>query len=400
MKKPMKLKRFFALALLATLLLTPVWTLANGSIRPWLLNVRDSRWSPVDADRLDAELFYNNGNIITKYHANTGVLYHSYRGNPAQDCITNKTFLNVIIHPPQEAQRWVMLLYQNISLTDDTLLAQIQQDLENPPQQWVEDLGGNGFPYYERPMNLFNRRSTDNACTPMQLASQGRGNLFLAGWYDGNNNLIKVEWLVETADDFSVPKHDVSAVLFDTYAAEADVPSPVVQPSLINPKTPNPTQFRLLCYYYPSYRQGAEYAELLLIDPYGNVVPELGQPLVFYWPYPEGHGYGDRYSYRVRHYLDSSLEKYEMLDITRTSKGLRIVTDSFSPFELSWSESAIGQPDSIPEWEWYEEPVPQSEALPATGDSTNVAFLAALAVLSLAGMAATLVLRSRNPYKE
>ncbi|MBQ7868090.1 MAG: hypothetical protein IJ354_08085 [Clostridia bacterium] len=370
----MKKRSYLLLAVVVLLALLPAAALANGSIRPWLLGIQNEKWGPVPADRLQTDVFGTNGNIVSKYHAQTGVLYHSYHGNPDKHVITDKTFTNVIIHPPKGAEAWMEFYYEGISLTQkqdevrhldkEKTLVNIWDTIEKPKPEWLRNFD-KGFPYYEWALPLFKRPGGEK-CTPLQQAAQGRGNLYLTAWYTAGGELLRVDWVVETSDTFSVPRHDIQAAGFPTYASESDLPDVITQPSLINPPSPENVQFRLMLYYYPSYRGNTDFAELLLMDPDNNIIPNFDQPVVIYWPYPEGLDEHSPVHYQLKHYLDNTRTEFEMLHVTPTQKGLRIVTNSFSPFELTWNE--------IP-------------APPGTGDDTRLLLWLALCLLSGAAAA-------------
>lgn len=376
------MKRHVCSAILIALLLVclSAAALANGSIRPWLLDIGDDKWGPVPEDRLNAEVFATNGNIVSKYYKKTGVLYHSYHGNADKHVISDETFTNVIIDPPEGAVFWQEFFYEGISLNEsqqmirrfnkEQTLADISTDVEVLDARYQRQLSYNpdddlGFPYYEMRLDLFKREG--DQCVPKHRASQGMGNLYLAAWFDAQKKLIRVDWLVETSDDFRVPYQNISESIFPTCISEDKLPDVIEQPVLINPPSPNHMKFSLMMYYYPSYRGNTDFAELLLVDSIGNIIPNFDQPVVIYWPYPEGYSYSSPVHYKLKHYLDNTHTDFEMLDVTPTQKGLRMMTDSFSPFELTWSEINV------------------TADLPQTGDQSSLALWAVIVLISVFG---------------
>jgi len=383
----MNMKRIFALALTTLLLCLPVWSMANGSIRPWLLSVGDAKWGPVPSERLETDVLLSNGNIVSKYYQNTGVLYHSYIGNPNNHVISDDTFTRVVIKPPKGAAYRTDFYYEGISLTQSQnefrytgwpgdIVRNILEEVNSP--KYFDDIRDDRGPvYYDWDRPMFSDRS-GSVCTPIQRSSQNKGNVYLVAWYNASKQLIRVDWIVETSDDFSIPKHDIAEYIYEGYTSEANLPSKITRPSLIIPYSRENMQFRLGMYYYPSYRGNTDFAELYLMQEDNDIiVPDYDEgPVVVYWPYPEGYSYSSPVHYQLKHYMDNTRTKFEMLDVTATPKGLRIVTNSFSPFELSWDE------------------VPEVTELPKTGDNSNVILWSALACISLFGM--TMLVRKRK----
>ena len=183
-----------------------------------------------------------------------------------------------------------------------------------------------------------------------------------------------MDWLVETSDDFSVRYQDISEVLFPSFDEEK-LPNVIEKPTLINPILGFDVQ--LVMYHYPDYRGNQDFAELVLLDEKKNVITDFHLPVVIYWPYPDGYSIDSPVHYQLKHYMDNTKTKFKFMDVTKTEKGLRFETDSFSPFELTWSEI---EPDSV--------------SVPETGDKSNILLWAALACLSIVGVAA--VVRRRK----
>lgn len=347
--------------------------LANGSIHPWPLDVENDKWGPVPPERLHEKVFFTNGNLVSKYHKQTGVLYHSYHGNQENDSISDQTFTNIIIDPPEGAVECLMLNYDGISLTNEqteikyfynTVIPDVHDEIASPAENRLENvIDDMGPPYYEFPIEWFEKN--EDRCTPIQLASQDGGNLYLAAWYDQNRNLICVDWLVETWEDFSVERKDLQDSIAQTCQSEDDLPDVITEPILIDPPTENDVQLTLVMYYYPSYRGNTDFAEFYLLEPTGLPVSDFDGSVVIYWPYPQGYTYSSPVHYQLKHYLDNTRTKFEILEVTPMPKGLRFVTDSFSPFELTWNE-------------W--------DAPPETGDSDNLVWWTALCLLSIAAL--------------
>lgn len=376
----MKLRLYSVLlaALLLVCLSVSALAAAPGSIRPWLLDIDDAKWGPVPQERLETDLFYTNGNIVSKYYKNSGVLYHSYISNPAKDVISNKTRANVIIYPPKGAAYWLECYDEGISLTQeqqkirifnkDRTLVDMRAALESPDHKWLRSFD-KGIPYYEQTMPLFDHKKSSSMSTPIRLASEDMGNLYLVGWYNASKELIRVDWLVETSDDFSIPQDNIMPIEYDSYPSEDALPDKITRPSLVNPQTPYNEVFRLVMYYYPSYRGNMDFAELHMIDSMDNIVSKfLDGPVVIYWPYPEGYSASSPVHYQLKHYMDNTRTDFEMLDVTPTQKGLRIVTESFSPYELTWTEV-------------------DTQSLPSTGDSGCLALWLAAGVMSCTALA-------------
>jgi len=356
----------------------PVCSFAKN-IEPWLLEFGDAKWGPVPANRLQTDIFVTNGNIVSKYHENTGVLYHSYHGNPNDHYITREARTDVIITPPDGAMYWQPFYCEGISLTEyqNSIRSLDRRDESNKdPFVSIDRIGDfnlarfdtmpatpqDGPPYYQMMLYLFDRNDTGSLCTPKQLASENRGNLYLVAWYNKNKQLIRVDWLVETSDDFSVRYQDISEVLFPSYD-EKNLPSVIDRPTLINP-IPG-MNIQLIMYHYSDYRGNTDFAELVLLDPDQNVITDFHLPVVIYWPYPEGYDMSSPVHYQLKHYMDNTRTKFKFVDVTPTEKGLRFETDSFSPFELTWSE--VGE-------------------LPETGDESFVLLWSILAFLSVMGI--------------
>lgn len=385
-----KLRLLIAAVLLLCLL--PVCSLAKGgSIRPWLLDFGDEKWGPVPASRLETRVLHTNGNIKSEYNQKTGVLYHSYIGSPKDDFISDKTFTRVAIKPPAGAVYRVNFYCDDISLTqsqhklkyvakDEMPANNILDDVKNPVPDRMKYIGTGGErPEYDYTLDMFNK--CDEKCIPAQRASQGKGNVYLAAWYNASKQLIRVDWVVETSDDFSISYGPLNGHIHPGFPTEDDLPDKIEDPSLIIPKSQNNKKFRLGIYYYPNYRGNTDFAELYLMQEDEDIpVPDYDYEwgkVVLYWPYPEGQSYTSPVHYQLKHYMDNTRTEFKILDVTPTEKGLRFETDSFSPFELTWSEI---EPDSV--------------SVPETGDKSNILLWAALACLSIVGVAA--VVRRRK----
>lgn len=380
----MKLRYYsvLAVALLLVCLSAGALAIGSGAISPWLLNMGEAKWGPVPADRLETRVLHTNGNIMSKYHPNTGVLYHSYIGNPEDHVISDTTFNRVVIKPPAGAAYRADFYCDGAALdgtsyqfkyciSDPEMIDQINvssiREAVKSPRFTDDILDPWGPPYYDWNRSLFAKKS--NVCTPKQRASQGRCNVYLAAWYNAAKQLIRVDWLAETSDDFSIPKKPISGHIFDGYASEADLPDRITRPSLIIPPSRENMKFRLGLYYYPNYRGNTDFAELYLMQEERDlIVPDYDEgPVVFYWPYPQGYSYTSPVHYQLKHYLDNTRTRFELLNVTPTPKGLRIESNSFSPFEMTWTEV-------------------KPESLPGTGDHTSIALWMMLMLASACGV--------------
>lgn len=106
-----------------------------------------------------------------------------------------------------------------------------------------------------------------------------------------------------------------------------------------------------------SYLQEGENSqlyELRLTDENGNTISP-GRNTVVYLPYPNGLSFDDAVTYTLRHY-DAKGGSEIVTMLTPTAIGLRFEADSFSPFVLQWEE----------------QPVPATDDLPETGDTSSV----------------------------
>lgn len=376
-------KRVIALALMAALMICmPVCSLAKN-IRPWLLDFGDQKWGPAPANRLETRVLHTNGNIKSKYDEKTGVLYHSYIGNPKDHVISDQTFTRVAIKPPVGAAYRVNFYCDGISLTQpqhqlkyvaqyETLAEDILEAVKNPIEDRIKYIGPGGVrPEYDYTLDMFSKN--DVMCTPVQQASQGKGNVYLVAWYNASKQLIRVDWVVETSDSFSIPKRALNGHIYNGYRSEDDLPDQIKNPSLIIPKSEEKMEFRLGVYYYPNCRGNTDFAELYLIQEENDIpVPDyeyMGEKIVLYWPYPEGCSYTSPVHYQLKHYMDNTRTEFKLVDVTPTEKGLRFETDSFSPFELTWSEVKS-----------------EDVSVPETGDASNIMIWSLLACLSAIGI--------------
>lgn len=121
--------------------------------------------------------------------------------------------------------------------------------------------------------------------------------------------------------------------------------------------------------------ENAQHYELRLTDENGNTVSP-GRNTVVYLPYPDGLSYDDAVTYTLRHY-DANGGSEIVTTLTPTAIGLRFEADSFSPFVLQWEE----------------QPVPATDDLPETGDTSSVVPL--LMMILSASASLCLMLRRR-----
>lgn len=121
--------------------------------------------------------------------------------------------------------------------------------------------------------------------------------------------------------------------------------------------------------------ENAQHYELRLTDEKGNTVSP-GRNTVVYLPYPDGLSYDDAVTYTLRHY-DANGGSEIVTTLTPTAIGLRFEADSFSPFVLQWEE----------------QPVPATDDLPETGDTSSVV---PLLMMILSASASLCLMRRRR----
>ena len=202
-------------------------------------------------------------------------------------------------------------------------------------------------------------------------------NFMVINWYSdtAGKQLLQRDFVWETIDANEKP------VLVPVVGSEEELKQPLKVPCVVGKGSQQAWRgnWQLLVKTY--YQEGinARHYEFHLVDKDGKpvVLPE-GEKLTVYLPVPEELEGAAPYetAFGLKHYSSKFYDEDDPdlegtpVHVEMTEYGLRLETDSFSPFILSWEEG---------------EPViaPVEPALPKTGDSTPTLLLCALCAASL-----------------
>lgn len=124
-----------------------------------------------------------------------------------------------------------------------------------------------------------------------------------------------------------------------SYASEADIPDGLTDPCIVDPYQRG---YQLRVRYYLQGGKNARHFELSVVDTNGNPIKlKKGEGVYVYLPYTAS---SDK-KHWVHHFgndlYTSSNPKYDLVEVTNTSKGLRFYAESFSPFVLNWEAETV-----------------------------------------------------------
>lgn len=174
------------------------------------------------------------------------------------------------------------------------------------------------------------------------------GRVIMVYWYDSleeDAQPIAKEYMIDKVDPFSI------ILTSPAYDSEDDITKPVSIPVVVTNNNIGIQNLMLVIEKPVFTGEDCTLYGLYLADANENKV-EIGEMVTIILPYPDIDADINTVRFSINHYNDDDqyLETYSEDNglLVRTAVGLAFQTDSFSPFVLSWDDSAVLAADELP----------------------------------------------------
>lgn len=367
---------------------------SGDELLPWLAYCFDT--FPFAADQLVVENGSEDLGYVITYDEATGHFTCRFDGGRKEGAIAQPEAVNLNIIVPQWAVGYRMLTVGSNSLLGPNggSLTGLEYELDKGYPNGFEPVApGERITLSYEPFKAV-KPEDDSLTLYVPDASANVpyfADLCVVQWLDDEGCINNPCYFWRTTESFTVAE----AVKPVIQKKDVDKLGQVTEPTLVVPngKPFEDCQLVFDAYYTDSTSQW--HYELTMVDGDGKPIQpgNHGSNVWVYLPFPEGHQSGQKY--KLNHYLkglynESDLNAQEELVVEETLYGLMFETDSFSPFILSRVSGDANPPAAnLPTGN-----APAGDAAlptvqtqpPKAGDSTPIGWLAALMLLSLAGV--------------